>query len=102
MQAGFSSMNSLTVIQASQGLARYIKSINSGSEKPSVVIGRDARHNSREFAALAANAFNALGIHVWWYSSVCPTPLVPFGVLLKKATAGIMITASHVSINQLI
>lgn len=97
MQAGFSCMNSLTVIQASQGLAKFIKTTHKGTEQPSVVIGRDARHNSQKFAFLAANAFEAEGIHVWWYDDVNPTPFVPFAVLLKKADAGVMVTASHVS-----
>lgn len=97
MQAGFSFMNSLTVIQASQGLAKYIKQSHKGRGHPSVVIGRDARHNSHKFAMLAARAFEAEGIHVWWYSNVSPTPFVPFAVLYKHATAGVMITASHVS-----
>ncbi|KAM5490568.1 hypothetical protein MaudMau93_002372 [Microsporum audouinii] len=95
MQAGFSCMNSLTVIQASQGLAKFVKATHQGTEQPSVVIGRDARHNSRKFAFLAANAFEAEGIHVWWYDNVNPTPFVPFAVLLKKANAGVMVTASH-------
>ncbi|OAL65442.1 phosphoglucomutase [Trichophyton rubrum] len=95
MQAGFSCMNSLTVIQASQGLAKFIKATHRGTEQPSVVIGRDARHNSEKFAFLAANSFEAEGIHVWWYDDVNPTPFVPFAVLLKKADAGVMVTASH-------
>lgn len=90
-------MNALTVIQASQGLAKFITESHHGTEKPSVVIGRDARHNSQKFALLAANAFEAAGIHVWWFDNVVPTPFVPFTVLLKKATAGVMVTASHVS-----
>ncbi|EZF70492.1 hypothetical protein H105_07302 [Trichophyton soudanense CBS 452.61] len=98
MQAGFSCMNSLTVIQASQGLAKFIKATHRGTEQPSVVIGRDARHNSEKFAFLAANSFEAEGIHVWWYDDVNPTPFVPFAVLLKKADAGVMVTASHLKI----
>ncbi|KAL1958513.1 hypothetical protein VTO42DRAFT_4377 [Malbranchea cinnamomea] len=95
MQAGFSFMNSLTVIEASQGLAKFIKQIYQGPGQPSVVIGRDARHNSKKFADLAANAFVAEGIHVWWFDNISPTPFVPFAVLQKGATAGVMITASH-------
>ena len=98
MAAGFSCMNSLTVIQASQGLARFIKETRHGAELPAVVIGHDARHNSKKFAALSANAFSAEGIQVWWYSCASPTPLVPYGVISKKAAAGVMVTASHVSI----
>ncbi|KAK2794204.1 Phosphoglucomutase-3 [Onygenales sp. PD_10] len=95
MQAGFSFMNGLTVIQASQGLAKFIKQSHQGPEPATIVIGRDARYNSKKFAALAANAFEAEGIHVLWYQSVSPTPLVPFGVLVKGASAGVMVTASH-------
>ena len=90
-------MNSLTVVQASQGLAKYIKQRHEGPGQASVVIGRDARHNSDKFAKLAARAFEAEGIHVWWYSKSSPTPFVPFTLLQKQATAGVMITASHVS-----
>ena len=97
MQAGFSFMNSLTVIQASQGLAKFIKQRHEGPGQPSVVIGRDARHNSHKFAMFAARAFEAEGIHVWWFSNASPTPFVPFALLKKQATAGVMITASHAS-----
>lgn len=96
MQAGFSCMNSLTVIQASQGLARFLQQSHSGDEPACVVLGHDARHNSGRFAALAANAFDAVGIKVWWYPTNCPTPHVPFGILVKHAAAGVMVTASHV------
>lgn len=95
MQAGFAFMNSLTVIQASQGLARFVKEAHEGTEPPSVVIGRDARHNSEKFARLAANAFESEGIRVFRFNTFTPTPFVPYSVLLKKVSAGVMITASH-------
>ncbi|ODH26175.1 hypothetical protein ACO22_04766 [Paracoccidioides brasiliensis] len=102
MQGGFSSMNALTVIQASQGLGKFIEQFHcrspaqgAGQDSPTVIIGRDARHNSEKFAALAANAFAAQGIRVLWYENAGPTPLVPFGVLAHRAAAGVMITASH-------
>lgn len=96
MAAGFSCMNSLTVIQASQGLAKYIHTKRPEIASQGVVIGHDARHNSDRFAMLAANAFIALKIPVWFYEQEAPTPLVPFGVNHFKAAAGIMVTASHV------
>jgi phosphoglucomutase len=88
-------MNSLTVIQASQGLAKYIHRRPEIASK-GVVIGHDARHNSDRFAELAANAFIALGMPVWFFDQAGPTPMVPFGVNHFSAAAGIMVTASHV------
>ncbi|EAU33465.1 conserved hypothetical protein [Aspergillus terreus NIH2624] len=95
MAAGFSCMNSLTVIQASQGLAKYLKDRHADSAAGGVVIGHDARYNSARFAQLAANAFIAQEIPVWFYAVSSVTPTVPFGVTHLRAAAGIMITASH-------
>ncbi|KAF2195297.1 hypothetical protein K469DRAFT_649077 [Zopfia rhizophila CBS 207.26] len=95
MQAGFACMNSLTVIQASQGLAAYLLENEENVKHRGVVIGRDARHNSEKFAKLTAAAFAAKGIKVWWYEIPTHTPLVPFGVRELNAAAGVMITASH-------
>lgn len=92
-------MNALTVIQASQGLARYIRDKHPRIASDGVVIGRDARYNSDKYARLAANAFIAQGIPVWLFSEPSVTPLVPFGVTYLRAAAGIMVTASHVSVN---
>lgn len=96
MAAGFSCMNSLTIIQASQGLAKYIHDKRPEIASRGVVIGHDARHNSDRFAMLAANAFIALRIPVWFFDQSGPTPTVPFGVNHFNAAAGIMVTASHV------
>ncbi|OOF95967.1 hypothetical protein ASPCADRAFT_47888 [Aspergillus carbonarius ITEM 5010] len=95
MAAGFSCMNSLTVIQASQGLAMYLKNHHGDIASYGVVIGHDARYNSAKFAALAANAFISQKIPVWFYSEPSVTPTVPFGVTQLHAAAGIMVTASH-------
>ncbi|KAF2445457.1 hypothetical protein P171DRAFT_430872 [Karstenula rhodostoma CBS 690.94] len=95
MQAGFACMNSLTVIQASQGLAAYLLKTEKNVKTRGIVIGRDARHNSKKFAKLAAAAFVAKGIKVWWYETPSHTPLVPFGVRELGAAAGVMVTASH-------
>ncbi|KAI5817498.1 hypothetical protein BZA77DRAFT_309725 [Pyronema omphalodes] len=92
MEAGFSRMNSLTVLTASQGLAEYLKT---QYEHPSIVIGHDHRHNSEEFARLTACAMLSRGIKVFYYDGLVHTPLVPFGVRMLNANAGVMITASH-------
>ncbi|KIW03122.1 uncharacterized protein PV09_05765 [Verruconis gallopava] len=95
MEAGFARMNSVTVIQASQGLAEYLLAKCDNVKHRGVIIGRDARHNSEKFARLTAAAFVAKGIKVWWLEDPVHTPLVPFGVKELNAAGGIMITASH-------
>lgn len=90
-------MNSLTVIQASQGLARYVVQHVPDAAAKGVVIGHDTRHNSEQFAHLVANAFAAMNVKIWWYGDYVPTPLVSFGLRHLGAAAGVMITASHVS-----
>ncbi len=95
MGAGFARMNSLTVIQTSQGLADYLLGKHPDAAVAGVVIGHDARHNSRKFSELAAAAFSFRGIKVWWYEASVHTPLVPFAVATLKAAGGVMITASH-------
>lgn len=98
MKAGFSHMNALTVLQASQGLADYvITQYKAGPEAgaPSIVIGYDARHNSEKFARLAAAAFLEKGLKVLWFGQLVHTPMVPFAVNRYGAAAGVMVTASH-------
>lgn len=95
MGAGFARLNSLTIIQTTQGLAEYLLADISNTRSAGVVVGHDARHNSSRFAQLAAAVFENKGITVWWYENLVHTPLVPYAVKLKKAAAGIMITASH-------
>lgn len=97
MRAGFAFMNSLTVIQASQGLAQFLKVTNEKRAiENGVVIGADARHNSHRFAILVANAMLAMGFKVQWLGSIVPTPLVAWTTGHTGAAAGVMITASHV------
>lgn len=95
MEAGFSRMNRLTVMQTSQGLAQYLLDNVRGSKEAGIVVGYDGRHHSRTFAEAAAATFQAKGIKVWWYDEFVHTPMVPFGVKQLGAAAGIMITASH-------
>ncbi|CDK24926.1 unnamed protein product [Kuraishia capsulata CBS 1993] len=96
MEAGFSRMNDVTVIQASQGLAEYMleESLSTGS--PKVVIGHDHRHNSARFAKLTASIFLLKGFQVIFLGDgVVPTPFVPFAIDRCGAVGGVMVTASH-------
>jgi phosphoglucomutase len=96
MAAGFSNMNSLTVIQTSQGLVEYLLSQQPDAREKGVVIGHDTRHNSNGFARLTAAAFLSKDIKVYWFDDYVPTPFISFAVRDLKAAAGVMITASHV------
>ncbi|KAL9062956.1 MAG: hypothetical protein Q9157_008512 [Trypethelium eluteriae] len=95
MEAGFSRINALTVIQTSQGFASYVLKQVTNAKRRGIVIGFDGRHNSEKFAKLAAAAFAAKGIKVWWLEILVHTPLVPFAISELRAAAGVMITASH-------
>ena len=79
---------------ATQGLANYILK-NVPGENHSVCISFDSRNNSAEFARITAHVLANNGISVWLYDRLRPIPLLSFAVRTKKATAGVMITASH-------
>ncbi|KAI8378453.1 hypothetical protein BD560DRAFT_390473 [Blakeslea trispora] len=95
MEAGFSRMNDLTVLQASQGLAVYIEQHVKNAKSRGVVVGHDHRHHSHDFARLTAAAFLQRGFKVWFYRDLVHTPLVPYTIKKLNAAGGIMITASH-------
>ena len=94
MGVGTNRMNRYTVGMATQGLANYILSHYDGDD-PKVCISYDSRNNSKEFAKIAAEVLSANGIHVYIFDNIRPTPEMSYAVRLKKAVAGIMITASH-------
>ena len=94
MGVGTNRMNKYTVGMATQGLANYILQHYDGDD-PRVVISFDSRNNSKEFARIAADVLSANGIHVFLFDNIRPTPEMSYAVRLKKAVAGIMITASH-------
>ena len=94
MGVGTNRMNKYTVGMATQGLANYILQHYDGDD-PRVVISYDSRNNSKDFARIAADVLSANGIHVFIFDNIRPTPEMSYAVRLKKAVAGIMITASH-------
>lgn len=63
-------------------------------ERPVLVIGRDLRVSSQEFAAVAMEALRATGCDVIDIGE-CPTPVVYFAIGQWGAQGGIGITASH-------
>lgn len=60
-----------------------------------VVLGFDARRDSRPFASTIAEILAGLGVAVTLADGPVPTPLVAFGVRALAAAAGVVVTASH-------
>lgn len=94
MEAGFNSLNSLMIIQTTQGLAKYLHTLPIRVDDV-VVIGYDGRHHSSHFAKLATNVLLQSGFKVYLFSRIVPTPFVAYATRKYAAAAGIMITASH-------
>jgi phosphoglucomutase len=91
--AGTNRMNIYTVRRATQGLADYIKDLN--TDNPSVAISYDSRIKSVLFAEEAAKVLVHNKIKVYIYRELMPTPMLSFAVRETNSIAGIMITASH-------
>ena len=93
MGVGTNRMNKYTVGMATQGLANYIKA--HVKDQASVCISYDARNNSELFAKISADVLSNNGIKVYLFDALRPTPELSYSIRAKKATAGIMVTASH-------
>jgi phosphomannomutase len=92
MRDGPGGMNVETVTRATWALARVLNEHGRGS---TVVVGRDARHQSDDFALAAAEVLAAQGFTVVLLPDAVPTPVVAFAVRHLGAVAGVQITASH-------
>lgn len=92
MGVGTNRINIYTIQMATQGLANYL---NEHVKNPSVFIGYDMRENSRLFAEECAKVLSGNQIKPFLSKDVCPTPLASFACRYFKASAAIMITASH-------
>lgn len=115
MESGFAHMNDVTVLQAAQGLIDYSDKTGGNS----IVIGYDHRYHSQRFAEITASVAVSRNFTVYYLGSVeslssetielsttpwenkyeeksfVHTPLVPFAIDHFKASAGVMVTASH-------
>lgn len=93
LRGGPSGMNLAVVMRAAWAVARVLR--DRGLQGQDVVVGRDARHGSDEFALAAAEVVAAQGFPVTLFGAAVPTPVVAFAVRHVPAAAGIQITASH-------
>ena len=93
LRGGPNGMNLAVVLRASWAVAKVLK--DRGLHGRHVVVGRDARHGSDEFALAAAEVLAAQGFSVLLMFTAVPTPIVAFAVRHGGAVAGVQITASH-------
>jgi len=95
MGAGPSRMNRAVVRSATLGLARWLLRTAPDAVRRGVVVARDGRRMSVEFAQDTAGVLAAAGIPAWVFPIGTPTPLGAFAVTALGAAAGVVVTASH-------
>ncbi len=92
MGAGTNRINSTVVKRLTQGISEYLLA---RGKKPTVVISYDTRKNSKKFAEDAAETLALNRITSYIAPEPMPLAVLSYTVRRKKASLGIMITASH-------
>lgn len=95
---GSNYLNDFNIIRATVGLFRYCKKYlaeQHSYDVPRFVIAHDVRHFSRHFCELAASTWTRLGGQALIFDGPRSTPQLSYTVRFLKATAGVVITASH-------
>lgn len=86
-------INLMTISESAQALADYLKLKK--EHNLSVAIGWDVRNSSKELSQRCAEVLAANQIKVFYFNSPRSTPELSFTVRELKASAGIVISASH-------
>ena len=95
---GTNAMNLYNVSRATQGLVAYVKEWRKAQRaegRPKIVIAHDTRHFSKAFSSLAAKVAVENGCDACVFEGPRSTPELSFAVRELRASAGIVITASH-------
>jgi len=95
---GTNAMNFFNINRATRGLVAYLHDWNGReriSARPRLVIAHDPRFFSKEFAELAAKVAAENGFDACVFDGPRSVPELSFTVRYLKASAGIVITASH-------
>jgi len=88
-------MNRVLVRKVTAGLAAYLHATVPDVATRGVLIGHDARHNSRVFAEDTARVLAGAGIKALLAHRPWPTPTTAWAVVDRNCAAGVMVTASH-------
>ena len=88
-------MNFFNLKRAMLGMVTYLLKTWSGEKRPSIVIGHDSRHFSRDFAETCAKVCNELGVNAYLFEAERATPEISFAIRELRADAGVCLTASH-------
>ncbi|HEX8898113.1 MAG TPA: phospho-sugar mutase, partial [Chthoniobacterales bacterium] len=95
---GTNAMNFYNVSRATQGLVAYLLEWRERQRiegRPKIVVAHDTRHYSKQFAELAARTAVENGCDAAVFEGPRSTPELSFAVRYLRASAGIVITASH-------
>jgi phosphoglucomutase len=95
---GTNAMNFFNINRATRGLVAYLHERNRRKEisvKPKLVIAHDPRFFSTEFAELAAKIAAENGCDASVFEGPRSVPELSFAVRYLKASAGVVVTASH-------
>jgi len=104
---GTNAMNYYNISRATQGLVAYVSEWNARRRDiafqpidrqdadATIVIAHDPRFFSKEFAKLAAKVASENGCDAFVFGSPRSVPELSFAVRYLRASAGVMITASH-------
>src|SRR3954451_15521496 len=95
---GTNAMNFDSVARATQGLAEYLCEWferEGRSDRPKIVIAHDTRFFSSDFTRLAAEIAARNGCDACIFEGPRSTPELSFAVRYWRASAGVVVTASH-------
>lgn len=93
--AGTNRMNKYVVGRATRALGKVIQKQGRELAAKGVAIAYDCRIMSTEFAEMCALILCGMGIKVYLFDSLRPTPELSYAVRYYRCAAGINITASH-------
>lgn len=93
--AGTATMNFYNLKRAILGMVHYLLKNRTDNSRPSIVIGHDTRHFSRDFAETCAKVCTEMGVDAYLFEGARATPQISFAIREFNIDAGVVLTASH-------